>query len=122
MGLRINRSFGVAPGVRRRAADSPAAIRAEASLGPLIAPRRNIADGWIAADEHGLVLHRDQWDAVRIPLPHLLTVELNGKELTLKTSAPHTYRLRLTTLSAARDLRFVEILARAARLPRVEVE
>lgn len=68
------------------------------------------------ADERGVVVHRSGLDDVRIPLAHLLSAELDGKELALKTSDATTYQLRLTTFSTARDLRFVESVARAARL------
>lgn len=64
----------------------------------------------------GVVVHRRALDDVRIPLAQLVSAELDGKELTLKTSDVVTYRLMLTTFSAARDLHFVETLARAARL------
>ncbi|WP_328458772.1 hypothetical protein OG780_02075 [Streptomyces sp. NBC_00386] len=87
-----------------------------APLGPLIAPRRKTIDGWVAADLRGVVVHRRALDDVRIPLAQLVSAELDGKELTLKTSDVVTYRLMLTTFSAARDLHFVETLARAARL------
>ncbi|MGV9320382.1 DUF4236 domain-containing protein [Streptomyces sp. NPDC003660] len=164
MGLRINKSFKVAPGVRIRLgskssslsvggkagrftvnsrgrrtatvrlapgisyssskgtrpkpsrATASAALTDRAPLGPPIAPRRNTTEGWLAADERGVVVHRSGLDDVRIPLVHLVSAELDGKEITLKTSDGTTYCLRLTTFSAARDLRFVEALARAARM------
>ncbi|MFD7201284.1 DUF4236 domain-containing protein [Streptomyces sp. NPDC059893] len=116
-GVSHSTSKGTRPSSSRTVPDTSGALAARAPLGTLIAPRRNIADGWVAADERGLVLHRTELDDVRIPLAHLVSVELDGKELTLKTSDPTTYCLRLTTFSAARDLRFVESLARAARLP-----
>ncbi|MEV7322455.1 DUF4236 domain-containing protein [Streptomyces sp. NPDC093970] len=94
----------------------PAAPTVSAPLGPLIAPRRKTIDGWIAADLRGVVVHRRSLEDVRIPLAQLVSAELDGKELTLKTSDVVTYRLMLTTFSAARDLHFVETLARAARL------
>ncbi|MEX2970413.1 DUF4236 domain-containing protein [Streptomyces sp. C184] len=100
----------------RPAANTPVALTMSAPLGPLIAPRRNIIDGWVAADLRGVVVHRRELDDVRIPLVQLVSAELDGKELTLKTAGVTTYRLRLTTFSAARDLRFVETLARAAGL------
>ncbi|MFF4966269.1 DUF4236 domain-containing protein [Streptomyces sp. NPDC001037] len=115
-GVSYSSSKGTRPKPSRIAAGAPAASTDRAPLGPLIAPRRNIAEGWLAADERGVVVHRSEHDDVRIPLVHLVSAELDGKELTLKTSDATTYCLRLTTFSAARDLRFVEALARAARL------
>ncbi|MEU5250813.1 DUF4236 domain-containing protein [Streptomyces longwoodensis] len=115
-GVSYSSSKGASPKPSRPAAPESAALTERAPLGTLIAPRRNIAEGWVAADERGVVVHRGNLDDVRIPLVHLASAELDGKELTLKTSDAMTYRLRLTTLSAARDLRFVEALARAARL------
>ncbi|MGW2728494.1 hypothetical protein [Streptomyces sp. NPDC001494] len=70
----------------------------------------------LAADERGVVVHRRELDGVRIPLVHLASAELDGKEIKLGTPDGTTYCLRLTTFSAARDLRFVEALARAALL------
>ncbi|MEU7425967.1 DUF4236 domain-containing protein [Streptomyces sp. NPDC040750] len=166
MGLRINKSFKIAPGVRIRlgskssslsvggkagrvtlnsrgrrtttvrlapgvsysssretrpkptgtATGAPAASPVRAPLGPLIAPRRNITGGWLAADERGVFIHRSEHDDVRIPLVYIVSAELDRKELILKTSDATTHCLRLTTFSAVRDLRFVEALARAARL------
>ncbi|MFJ8730159.1 DUF4236 domain-containing protein [Streptomyces bauhiniae] len=107
-------SKGTRPKPSRAAAG--AALTERAPLGPLIAPRRNTTEGWLAADERGVVVHRSKLDDVRIPLVHLVSAELDGKEITLKTSDGTTYCLRLTTFSAARDLRFVEALARAARM------
>ncbi|MEU8981002.1 DUF4236 domain-containing protein [Streptomyces sp. NPDC048309] len=104
------------PKPARPVPEVPAAPTVGAPLGPLIAPRRKTIDGWIAADLRGIVVHRRALDDVRIPLVKLLSAELDGKELTLKTSDVVTYRLMLTTFSAARDLHFVETLARAARL------
>ncbi|WP_328443784.1 DUF4236 domain-containing protein [Streptomyces sp. NBC_00386] len=104
------------PKLARSVPEIPAAPTVSAPLGPLIAPRRKTIDGWIAADLHGVVVHRQALDDARIPLVQLVSAELDGKELTLKTSDVVTYRLMLTTFSAARDLHFVETLARAARL------
>lgn len=104
------------PKPTRSVPEVPAAPTVSAPLGPLIAPRRKTIDGWIAADLRGVVVHRRALDDVRIPLVQLVSAELDGKELTLKTSDVVTYRLMLTTFSAARDLHFVETLARAARL------
>ncbi|MFI5813252.1 DUF4236 domain-containing protein [Streptomyces sp. NPDC051643] len=104
------------PKPARPVPEIPAAPTASAPLGPLIAPRRKTIDGWVAADLRGVVVHRRAFDDVRIPLAQLVSAELDGKELTLKTSAVVTYHLMLTTFSAARDLHFVETLARAARL------
>ncbi|MFD8423519.1 DUF4236 domain-containing protein [Streptomyces sp. NPDC059668] len=104
------------PKLARSVPEVPAAPTVSAPLGPLIAPRRRTIDGWIAADLRGVVVHRRALDDVRIPLAQLVSAELDGKELTLKTSDVVTYRLMLTTFSAARDLHFVETLARAARL------
>ncbi|MFJ2568702.1 DUF4236 domain-containing protein [Streptomyces sp. NPDC087568] len=109
-------SKGTRPKRGRAVPDTPASLTPRAPLGTLIAPRRNITDGWVAADQRGVVVHRSELDDVRIPLAQLVSAELDGKELALKTSDATTYRLRLTTFSAARDLRFVESLARAARL------
>ncbi|MFC8492430.1 DUF4236 domain-containing protein [Streptomyces sp. NPDC057235] len=109
-------SKGTRPKPRRAAAHVPAPLAGRAPLGPLIAPRRNITEGWIAADERGVVVHRSGLDDVRIPLAHLVSAELDGKEIMLKTSEGTTYCLGLTTFSSARDLRFVKALARAARL------
>ncbi|MFF0064202.1 DUF4236 domain-containing protein [Streptomyces sp. NPDC005279] len=115
-GVSYSSSKGIRPKPRRAPAGAPAALTDRAPLGPLIAPRRNITEGWLAADERGVVVHRSELADVRIPLVHLVSAELDGKEITLKTSDGTTYCLRLTTFSAARDLRFVEALARAARL------
>ncbi|MGW2471868.1 DUF4236 domain-containing protein [Streptomyces sp. NPDC001665] len=112
-------SYSTARGTRSKpspaVSDKPAPI-GTAPLGTPIAPRRNITEGWVAADERGVVVRRSELDDIRIPLAHLAAAELDGKELTLKTSDATTYCLQLTTFSAARDLRFVEALARAARL------
>ncbi|MBJ7906398.1 DUF4236 domain-containing protein [Streptomyces sp. NPDC003656] len=109
-------SKGTRPKPSRAPAAAPATPSGRAPLGALIAPRRNSTEGWVAADERGVVVHRRDLEDVRIPLVHLASAELDGKELTLKTSDATTYHLRLTTFSTARDLRFVEALARAARL------
>ncbi|WP_405886997.1 DUF4236 domain-containing protein [Streptomyces longwoodensis] len=115
-GVSYSSSTGPHSKPSRTAPGAPAASAGTAPLGPLIAPRRNITEGWLAADERGVVLHRSEHDDVRIPLVQLVSVELNGKELTLRTSDATIYSLRLTTFSAARDIRFVAALARAARL------
>ncbi|WP_329299716.1 DUF4236 domain-containing protein [Streptomyces sp. NBC_00659] len=104
------------PKSARSVPETPAAPTVSAPLGPHIAPRRKTIDGWVAADLRGVVFHRRALDDVRIPLAQLISAELDGKELTLKTSDGVTYRLMLSTFSAARDLHFVETLARAARL------
>ncbi|MFE3267378.1 DUF4236 domain-containing protein [Streptomyces sp. NPDC059215] len=104
------------PEPARPVPEVPVAPTVSTPLGPLIAPRRRTIDGWIAADLRGVVVHRRALDDVRIPLAQLVSAERDGKELTLKTSDVVTYRLMLTTFSAARDLHFVETLARAARL------
>ncbi|MFB7573034.1 DUF4236 domain-containing protein [Streptomyces sp. NPDC056165] len=115
-GVSYSSSKGTRQKRKRAVIYTPASSTSRAPLGALIAPRRNITDGWVAADQRGVVVHRSELDDVRIPLVQLVSAELDGKELTLKTSDATTYRLRLTTFSAARDLRFVESLARAARL------
>jgi hypothetical protein len=90
-GVSYTTSKGTRPKPSRAVADTPAALTARAPLGTLIAPRRNIADGWVAADERGVVVHRNELDDVRISLAHLGSAELDGKELTLKTSDATTY-------------------------------
>lgn len=47
----------------------------------------------MAADERGVVVHRSEYDDVRIPLVQLVSAGLDEKELTLKTSDRTTYRL-----------------------------
>jgi hypothetical protein len=107
---------GTRPKSSRTAAGAPAAPTDRAPLGTLIAPRRKIEESWIAADERGVFVHRSELNDVRIPLVHLVSAELDGEELTLKTSDATTYCLMLTTFSPARDPRFAEASVRAARL------
>ncbi|MFG3584514.1 DUF4236 domain-containing protein [Streptomyces sp. NPDC047990] len=73
------------PKPARPVPEVPAAPTVSAPLGPLIAPRRRTIDGWIAADLRGVVVHRRALDDVRIPLAQLVSAELDGKKLTLKT-------------------------------------
>ncbi|MET7784851.1 DUF4236 domain-containing protein [Streptomyces sp. NPDC005388] len=167
MGLRFNKSFKVAPGVRLRVGSksssisvggiggrvalnskgrratrarhllhnlyewyhqewpAPASVGRDAPplarnapLGPEIAPRRSIVGGWVAADLRGVVVHHRSEGDLRIPLTQITKAELDGKKLTLATTGHDTLhlRLRLTTFLSSRDLRFVETLAKAARL------
>ncbi|MFC6061193.1 DUF4236 domain-containing protein [Streptomyces ochraceiscleroticus] len=115
-GVSYTLSSGKRPKRSRAVSGTPAPLTANAPLRALIAPRRNITDGWVAADDRGVVVHRRGLDDFRIPLVQLVSAELDGKELALKASDGTTYRLCLVTFSAARDLRFVETVARAAEL------
>ncbi|MET9141447.1 DUF4236 domain-containing protein [Streptomyces parvulus] len=66
-GVSYSSSTGTRPQPSRTAAGAPAASTDRAPLGPLIGPRRNITEGWLAADERGVVVHRSEHDDVRIP-------------------------------------------------------
>ncbi|MFJ9478785.1 DUF4236 domain-containing protein [Streptomyces mirabilis] len=103
------------PAPARAGRDAPPLARNE-PLGPEIAPRRSIVGGWVAADLRGVVVHRQSEGDLRIPLAQITKAELDGKKLILAATGHDTLDLRLTTFLSSRDLRFVETLAKAARL------
>ncbi|MDI5969909.1 DUF4236 domain-containing protein [Streptomyces sp. SL13] len=87
-----------------------------ARLGTPIGPRRKIHGGWVAADDRGLVIHREGQDDVRVPHRQITQVWLEDKHLALMATDMEPMRLRLTTLFPSWDLRFVNAVARAAGL------
>ncbi|MEV5480954.1 MULTISPECIES: DUF4236 domain-containing protein [Streptomyces] len=95
----------------------PAAVATRtAKLGPLVAPRRSIANGWVACDGRAVVVHRAGLDDVRIPVVQITQAWLEGKNLALMARGHDPLYLRLTTLLTSWDLRFVNTVAEAAGL------
>ncbi|MER6569751.1 DUF4236 domain-containing protein [Streptomyces sp. NPDC001093] len=99
------------PAVSRRSAMEPTA-----SLGPLVAPRRSFANGWVACDGRAVVVHRAGRDDVRIPVTQITQAWLEGKNLALMAQGHDPLYLRLTTLLTSWDMRFVTAVAKAAGL------
>ncbi|MGW5258765.1 DUF4236 domain-containing protein [Streptomyces sp. NPDC004012] len=87
-----------------------------ASIGPLVAPRRSIANGWVACDGRAVVVHRAGRDDVRIPVAQITQAWLEGKNLALMAQGYDPLYLRLTTLLTSWDMRFVKAVAKAAGL------
>lgn len=93
-----------------------AAATRTAKLGLLVAPRRSITNGWVACDGRAVVVHRSGRDDVRIPVAQITQVWLEGKNLALKALGHDPLYLRLTTLLASWDMRFVNAVAKSAGL------
>ncbi len=107
------------PVKRKQAATSPrpaAPATRSARLGPLVAPRRSISNGWVACDGRAIVVHRAGQDDVRIPVVQVTQAWLEGKHLALMAQGHDALHLRLTTLLTSWDLRFVNAVAKAASL------
>ncbi|MFJ8488652.1 DUF4236 domain-containing protein [Streptomyces sp. NPDC094038] len=118
-GVSVTSSSTPVKGKQKQGATSPrpaAPATRSARLGPLVAPRRSIASGWVACDERAIVVHRAGQDDVRIPVVQVTQVWLEGKNLALKAQGHDPLYLQLTTLLTSWDMRFVNAVAKAAGL------
>ncbi|MFE9471827.1 DUF4236 domain-containing protein [Streptomyces griseofuscus] len=104
------------PKQKQAASPRRSALAPTASPGPLVAPRRSIANGWVACDGRAVVVHRAGQDDVRIPVAQITQAWLEGKNLALMAQGYDPLYLRLTTLLTSRDMRFVKAVAKAAGL------